>query len=200
MKRSNSGFYGLLAVLIAVASFVYCWKQIIPAYQKNQEQVAKVNKEIELSKVKLESLQTTKNSLDQLGDIVNRLFIAIPSDKDTPNLITELEAIAAKSETIIPSIQIASAAAQAPASGAAAATPKNAVSVSFSVNGTFENLNKMITALEKDIRFTNIKSLTYSVSSDGKTTSLALQFEVYKRESSAVTASSTASAATGVQK
>jgi Tfp pilus assembly protein PilO len=181
--------------MIALASFIYCWKSIIPDYQKNQEALAKTNKEIELSKAKLESLQNTKNSLAQLGDIVDRLFISVPADKDTPNLITELEAIATKSETVIPSIQISEAA----PSKDTKAPAKNAISVSFSVNGTYENLNKMITALEKDIRFTNIKSLTYSVTPDAKTTSLALQLEVYKRDASVIVSTSSTSASATAQ-
>lgn len=187
MQRSNNnskGFYATMAVLLTVASFIYAWKFIIPSYQKNLEAIAKTNKEIELAKAKLESLQKTKTSLDQLGDIVDRLFIAVPADKNTPDLITELEAIATKSETIIPSIQIADSSAPtagaAPVAGAPVALP-NAIAVSFSVNGTYENLNKMITALEKDIRFTNIKSLTFGASDDKKTISLAVQLEVYKR-------------------
>lgn len=202
MQRSNSGFYAAAAVLLAVASFLYSWKYIIPNYQKNLEALAQTNKEIELAKVKLESLQNTKNSLDQLGTIVDKLFISVPKDKDTPNLITELEAIGAKNKIIIPSIQIAEAVAAAPSDAASAPAPaSNAISVSFSINGSFESLSKMIVDLEKDIRFTNIKSLTFSTSSDNKTTSLALQLEVYRRSSTSALSETSLGAAfqTGAQ-
>lgn len=197
MQHNNSGFYAAAAILLTAASFLYSWKYLVPSYQKNLETLAKTNKEIELSKVKLESLQNTKNSLDQLGTIVDQLFISVPADKDAPDLITELEAIGVKNKIVIPSIQIADATAATPATaGTAAPAPtSNAIAVSFSINGSFEDLNHMITDLEKDIRFTNIKSLTFSSSSDNKTMSLSVQLEVYRRSSSLLLGAGSAASA-----
>ena len=202
MQRNNSGFYAMAAVLLTAASFLYAWKFVVPDYQKNLEGIERTNKEIDLAKVKLESLQKTKNSLNQLGDVVDKLFLAVPADKDAPNLITELEAIATKYDTIIPSIEANDSTGLAnPSAGNTAVSPapsSNAIMVSFSVQGSFENLNKMISTLENDIRFTNIKSLTFAVTPDNKETSLAIQMEVYKRGSSSSLTSSNLSAATPV--
>lgn len=199
MQRNSSGFYAMAAVLLTAASFLYAWKFVVPDYQKNLAGIERTNKEINLAKVKLESLQKTKTSLNQLGDIVDKLFLAVPADKDAPNLITELEAIAAKYETVIPSIEANDSTGLAnPSVGSAAVSPApstNAVLISFSVQGSFENLNKMISTLESDIRFTNIKSLTFAVTPDNEETSLAIQMEVYKRGSSSSLTSSNSSAA-----
>lgn len=189
MQKSNSGFYAAAAVLLTLASLFYVWKFILPEYQKTQGEIAQADKEISAGKLKLDSLQSTKVGLDGLGDLVDRLFLAVPEDKDTPNLITELEAIAAKSKMYLPSIQISDVAASStstPADTSATATATqtavsglNPIGISLSVSGNFSQLNQFLTDLEKDIRFTNIKSTTLSSSDDGM--SLSVQIEVYKR-------------------
>lgn len=185
MHKSNTGFYAAVAVLLIGASFLYSWKFLVPSHQKKQSEIVKTEKEIEAAKAKLNSLGTTKASLDELGPVVSKMFIAIPEDKDLPNLITEFEALAAKHETVIPGFQIsdASAATVAPTTGAAPVSAGNSTLVSFTVNGNFEKLNQFVSSLEKDIRFINLKSLTFSTSEDGKTISLAVQLEVYHRGS-----------------
>ena len=187
MQKSNSGFYAAAAVLLSLASLFYVWKFILPEYQKTQGEIAQAEDEISAGKLKLDSLQSTKVGLDSLGDLVDRLFIAVPEDKDTPNLITELEAIATKNKMYIPSIQISDAAASSASTSAdASATTTqtatsglNPISISLSVTGDFGQLNQFLTDLEKDVRFTNVKSVTLSSSDEGM--SLSVQMEVYKR-------------------
>jgi Tfp pilus assembly protein PilO len=53
--------------------------------------------------------------------------------------------------------------------------------VSFTVTGSFENLNGFITGLEKSVRFMNIQSFTYEVLKEGEGNSLAVQIEVYQQ-------------------
>lgn len=53
--------------------------------------------------------------------------------------------------------------------------------VSFTVNGSFENLNGFIAGLEKSVRFMNIQSFTYEVLKEGEGNSLAVQVEVYQQ-------------------
>lgn len=177
MKKSNSSLSGILALIIIIGAFYYSWKYTIPAYQKSQNDIVETQKEIDAGKSKLASLKTVQNDLDQLGTVTDKLFIAIPGDKDTPNLITELEATAAKYSIVLPSIQISDSIS---ASGAqTTATAGNAVSVSFAVTGSFEDLNKFLTSLENSIRYSNVKTITFA--SADKEMSMAIQLEVYKR-------------------
>jgi Tfp pilus assembly protein PilO len=180
MQKSNSGFYSAIAVILVLASFLYAWKFLVPDYQKTQTELAKTNREIDSMRIKLESLNMAKTSMDSMGDTVNKLFLSIPGDKDSPNLITELEAIATKAKTYMPSISISDGSAAAAAVASAAPT-SNAITVSFTVNGAFGDLNQLITDLEKDIRFTNIRSITYTYDKKSQANSLALQLDVYKR-------------------
>lgn len=53
--------------------------------------------------------------------------------------------------------------------------------VSFTVKGSFENLNSFIKGLEKSVRFMNIKSFTYGLDEESGENSLAIQIEVYQQ-------------------
>jgi Tfp pilus assembly protein PilO len=130
--------------------------------------------------------------------------VAVPGDKDSPNLITELEAMALKYKIIIPAIQIADGSkAAASATSATESASANAVSVSIAINGSFENLNAFVASIEKDIRFMNIKSLSItSNEEDPNKMSLTLQIEAYKRPAAVLTPapkSSTSAAANAME-
>lgn len=185
-KANNSSFWGAMAFLITVASFVVAWKFIIPSYQENQQQSAQLDVDIKYAKAKLNSLNTTKASLSKLGDTVNKILVSIPADKDAPNLISELEVIANTYSVTIPTIQISDAASPTDAaSGLATTGTNNKVGVAFTVNGSYDNLSQMISALENDIRFMNITSMSLGKvqTKDGSSSddmTLTVQLSAYK--------------------
>jgi Tfp pilus assembly protein PilO len=191
-KKSNSTFYGGVTVLIVICSFIYSWKFLVPKYNTQKAEIKVVEDELKMATNKLESIKTTKVTLESLKPITNQLFIAVPGDKDSPNLITELEALALKNKIVIPSIQIAEGSiANSGGETATASSGANAVSISFAVSGSFENLNSLIVSIEKDIRFMNIKSFSFSANEkDSNQMSLTLQIEAYRRSASAATATS----------
>lgn len=189
MKKSTGPFYAGVAFLISLASFLYAWKLIIPKYNENKVALATIDSEIGSASKKLESLKTASKTLASLGEIPEQLSLAVPEDKDMPNLITELEALAAKNNIIIPAIQVTEG------SGSGTGTSNNGVSVSFAVSGSFEEINNLIASLEKDIRFMNIKSVSISSGDEGSM-SLSLQLEAYKRGAKAEVTAGTSSAST----
>ena len=181
-KKSNNIFYGGITVLIVICSFAYCWKFLLPKYVSQKAEIKTVEDELKSATNKLESIKKTRVTLETLKPITSQLFVAVPGDKDSPNLITELEATALKNKLIIPSIQISDGAKAAPTTTAATApTTGGVVSISIAVNGSFDNLNAFITLLEKDLRFMNIKTLSITAGEDPSKISLTLQLEAYKR-------------------
>jgi Tfp pilus assembly protein PilO len=208
MKKSSSAFYAGLAFLLSLAAFIYAWKFIIPSYHNNKVALATMENEIDSANKKLESLEQAKKTLDQLGDLPDQLFIAVPEDKDMPNLITELEALAKKHNIVIPSMQITDGTAASAAGGAAGtavvqSSGQDSISISFSVTGSFDELGGLINSLEKDIRFMNIKSVSLSSAEEGGM-GLSVQLEAYKRTqtvsdtgSSSTTSSTTGSGTSG---
>ena len=177
-KRNSSLFYGFIAVVMALVAFFVSWKMILPEYSQNKAKYSKLEAEVSASREKLASLRTARRSLDNLGTLVDDLFVAIPKDKDTPNLISELEAIAAKHKTYLPNIQITE--------GVGASS--NTLQISLSVKGPFEETQAFIKSLEDNLKFFNIKSVTLGSAADNQT-SLALQIEAYKQVDTSLAAS-----------
>lgn len=176
----------ILIVLAIGVSFYLAWKVIIPKYKEDKTALARAKSEIEAAQLKIDSLDKAKIDLAELGSVVDQMLIALPKDEDTPNLIAELEALAASHQTVIPSIQITN-------SAGAAAAANNTVEVNFSVNGSFANLSGLITSLEKDIRFMSVQSAT--LTSSDEQMSLALQLLAYKRIDAAAAANAAGASA-----
>ena len=188
MNKSNNGpIFSALLVLIVGGCFVFSWKFILPDYQKNEQSIAQTKEEIKSAKKKLDSLKTTEKDLASLGEIVNQLLVATPSDKDTPNLITELEALAGNCELLLPSIGISDGSSSAAAASGVplqSSSASNAISISISVNGTYEQITKMIDLVEKDLRYMNIQTMSITRDEKDKATnkySAAFSILTYKR-------------------
>jgi len=185
---------------IIVGCFLYSWKVIIPDYQNKLTLLSQVENETKSAKTKLESLDLAKGTLNKLGDIVDKMFVAIPSDKDTPNLITELEAIADKQDLILPGIQISEQTSQSETAVAnGVVSSSNAIPVSFTVEGSFTQLNNFIAALEKDVRFMNITSISVLKGSEEEDSlGMSIQLEVFKRTSASLSAISAVTDTSGL--
>jgi Tfp pilus assembly protein PilO len=202
MKKNNSAAMAVLTVLIVVGCFVFIWKFILPDYTIKQQQIAQGNIDIENAQAKFDSLNKTKVTLGQLGDLVNQMLVAVPSDKDAPNLITELEAIAAKNNTTIPSINIASVSGPTALTVSTTASGASSVGVSFAVCGSFDDMHSMMAALENDLRFMDIQNVTLTQeaadSSSGSTggdscagkLSTAVQLQAFERTSASAASAS----------
>lgn len=184
-KKSNASAAAFFAVLIVGGLFYYTWKFIIPTYSQNRAESVALDTSIADANKKLESLKKAQTTLTQLGDIPEKLSVSVPEDKDMPNLITELEAVAAKHGMILPSIAVSEGTASAQSTGTeSASSSSKSVTISIASPGSFENISAFITDLENDIRFMNIKSVSISTTMDSSGASsmtLALQIEAYKR-------------------
>lgn len=194
-KKNNNGIiYAAVTVVLVVASFLYTWKSIIPKFSENKAKSAQLDIDISSASTKLDSLKKAQTTLTQLGDIPTQLSVSVPADKDMPNLITELEAVAAKYKIVLPTITVTDGGAASAASAATTAAPTTTsstaagsiVDIGLSAPGSFENIQAFIADLEKDIRFMNIKSVSITSAKDEKgvnVTSVSLQIEAYKRRS-----------------
>lgn len=191
-KKSNSAFYAGITVLIVISSFLYTWKFIIPKFSENKSKSAQLDIDILSASKKLDSLKKAQTTLTQLGDIPTQLSVAVPEDKDMPNLITELEAVAATYKIILPAISVSdSATATTGATADPATSSPNAVTISIAAPASFAGINGLIADLEKDIRFMNIKTVSITSTKDDMgtvITSVSLQVEAYKRGAGAATA------------
>lgn len=176
MRRNSNTYHLLLAIVVVIASFYYCSTKLVPKYREDRANLSLIQLELKAINNKKASLQNAKQSIDELGDIVDKMLVAVPQDKDAPNLIAELEAVAIKYQVQLPSVQILDSAATATDGSTGS---DNVIPVAFTANGSFSDIQQFVEAIEKDIRFMNIKTLT--LSSIGNAVSLNIQVDAYKR-------------------
>ena len=166
MKKNNSGRATSLAVVIILAAFAASYFYLIPNYRSTNDKLATAEQNLATSQNKLDALQKTKADLDELGPTVDQVLLAVPADTDTPNFITELEAMMAKYNTYLP--------------GVALSTNSNGnINLAFSASGSFADMTALMKSVEGDIRVMNITSMSVSSNKDKMT--LSLQVEAYKR-------------------
>ena len=208
---STSTTTNMVAVLLTIAVIVLAWKLVLPNYFSHKNNLVALESEVSAAKAKLESLDKARADIASVKSTADQIMVSVPKGKDEPDLISELEAIGVKNGIVIPTIDIAEATSQTSETGVIAQTAaapatvsqgaENAISgtgtsgeavtaettqgvpfiVSFTVTGSFENLNGFITSLEKSVRFMNIQSFTYEVLKEGGGDSLAVQIEVYQQ-------------------
>lgn len=203
-KPKSSGF---VAVFLIAIAFLISWLLLAPQYKQNQADAAQVSYEVDAVKGKLESLKTAQSTIDSLGATVDSMFVAIPKDQDSGNIITTLEAIASANKAYIPSFQISNGTSttagstSSPQAGAATSatsaeeqsTSSNIVAVSFSVSGDFAGLTAFVKGVENNLKFFNVKSLTIA-SDDKGAMSMTLQLEAYTQDNTSSLSSATPTA------
>ncbi len=151
----------------------------MPSYAANSEKLQILDMEITNAQAKLDSLDKVRNDLSSIDSTFEKISVAIPEGADEPNLITELEAIAVKNGIVLPSVSVSTESADngdyEEGESQAYGVP---ISISFSVNGSFDNLNQFVADLEKSIKFLNITDLNYAYAEDGSI-SLSLVISAY---------------------
>ncbi|MFA7253406.1 MAG: type 4a pilus biogenesis protein PilO [Patescibacteria group bacterium] len=172
MQKSNRNPLSVLtAILLIGICYIVSYIFLIPKYTSIRQDLAQKEAEVTAAAAKRDSLAKSKETLNGLGSIVDQLFVSMPIDKDEPNLIAELEAIAAKNKTYIPSIQISD--------GKADINKNLLTTVSFSVNGSFSDLNQFISSLENNIKFFSIKSMSLTTAGSD-VVSLSISMDAYR--------------------
>jgi len=175
MRESNNNSLSIIvALFVAAGAFIWSWKFVLPEYQDTEQKINQTQISIENATQKGDKLTADKQALSDLGDAVDKISVSVSKDKDMPNTVTELESIATKNKTYIPSIQVTDSALVAGSSTSA----NNQLSIAFTVNGGFSDLQSFIHDLETDIKFFNISSMT--LANSGKQMSLSLQLTAFK--------------------
>jgi len=186
-KKELNLFLPAVALIVAISGFLVSCQLLMPAIAVNQAKISAYKTDINKAQEKLDSIGAADKSMVKISDLVSNLLIAVPDSVDAPNLITEIESIAAQNQVALSSISppedislglsVEENEAQTNSSGLIA---------NLAISGPFQNTYNFISAIESSIRFSKITSLTITSSEEGMLgTSIAI--EVYKRPS--VTAS-----------
>lgn len=175
-KEEKNLFLPLIALLITATVFFLSWKILIPSIVDNQAKIKAHNVDIGLAETKIQSLTDANKKIGSISGLVNQLLVAIPEGVDTPDLIAEIETIAALNQVILPSIS-------PPSTDSQSNDSSDGLSATISISGGFTNIYNFISSLENSIRFLKITSLSIS-SSDTSLLNATITFDVYKRPSS----------------
>lgn len=172
MQSNNRNFYLFLAIFITIACYIYSWKFLLPSYSTTLASLTSTNQSIDDANSRMDNIEKTKTFLTANKTLVDKVALAVPPDKDTANLITEIGALSLRSAVYVPSIQIVD-------------TATSSVTVSFVASGTYTALIGFVKSIETDLRYMNIKSMALSYA--GGTATLSLQVETYKQTATAAT-------------
>lgn len=160
-------------IILAVASYLLCSNLLMPKISENSAKITAFDHDISAANQKLDSLSAADKSMSTLTDLVNNLLVAVPEGINSPDLITEIEAIANQNKVSLPSLS-------PPASiGSSGSASADGLVTNLSVTGSFQNINNFINSLETSIRFSKINNLTLAASDSGLTA--AINFSVYSR-------------------
>ena len=187
MRRTSNSYYLALGLLVIVGCFYYSYNKLVPQYRKDKASLALVQAEDMAIDSKIQSLQNSKQTLTDLGDLVDKMLVAVPDGEDAPNLITEIEALATQNKVSVPNIQITS-------TENTDASASNIIPVALTANGTFSNVHQFIHSLEKDLRFMNIQNIT--ISAVGDQFSASIQLNTYKRTDTSLSSAASISSNT----
>lgn len=173
-KEDRSLFLPVLALLIAIIAFFVSWKMLMPQIADNQAKIKAYDADIELAELKTASLSDANKKIASMSGLINQLLVAIPEGVNSPDLIAEIETIAAVNQVLLPSISPPGADEQS-----SEGSPDSS-STTISVSGGFTNIYNFISSLENSIRFLKITSLSIS-STEVDNLSATITFDVFKR-------------------
>lgn len=163
-----------LAIIVSIGAYLLAVNFLLPDIFTTQAKIQAYDVDIEKAQAKLTSISESTDSILKLSSTVNAILLAVPDSVDAPNLITEVESMAAVNGLALPNIS--------PPTVSSSAEPDNdltGLTTTLTVMGSFQNVSNFINALETSIRYSKIKSVTMNVSEDGLNTTIT--FEVYKR-------------------
>jgi len=175
-KEDRSLFLPVLAFLIAIIAFFVSWKILMPQIADNQAKIKAYDADIELAELKTASLSDANKKIASMSGLVNQLLVAIPEGVNSPDLIAEIETIAAVNQVLLSSISPPGAGEQTSDSS------PDSSSTTISLSGGFTSIYNFISSLENSIRFLKITSLSIS-STEVDSLSATITFDVFRRPS-----------------
>ena len=185
MKKKTSTTSAIV-VMITIFVVILGWYVVAPGYKESKEEKEKLEGQVIILQEKLAWLDETETSLNAGEETFSKLFVSVPSeDRDEPNAIAELEAIALKHGLVIPSIGFADLASKKNNlydENPEVIIPGSRVSITIVLEGSFEDVSGFIESVEKSVKFMNIRSFTYAKGENSET-SLSLEIEAYAQNS-----------------
>ncbi len=164
MNKSN-----IISIICVVAILAFGYFVTYPVLTSiNQNTLANKAKaqEVTDAQTKLNNLNSLKSEFAKYQEQVKLLSVAAPSTAEMPEILTQLNTIAAKSGMVLGSVQPTTA------------QNSGAVSVNVSASGNFGACQSFLSNLEKNVRIVTVKSMNLTSSSAGESDLITANFSL----------------------
>lgn len=149
----------ILILILVFIGIVFLFD--LPAYNR----FTLLNREIKWQEQLLEDKQAVIAKTEQLKqdyethkDELKRVNYALPSGKEIPNLIVQLEALVSENGLVLENLNFLEKEAKA----GEAPAPYKSLEISLRAAGTYESLEGFLKALELNIRLMDVKLISFS--------------------------------------
>lgn len=176
-------FLFLILVAIAIISWQFVW----PAYgviKDSRAELATWETKLNDANASKEKLKTLEDKYNKMGDDALKVLAALPTDKDIPELLVEMEALTSKSGLVLNSIVFG----QADSGSAKSLSQKNkeepkdykTLRVDATMAGDMASLGKFLEGSEKSLRLMDVKKVNFSTkSAETALNSISVSLDVY---------------------
>lgn len=187
------GYFNHKSSLTNLSTEVDAAKSKLESIDKAKIDLAQIKSTADQILVAIPQGQDQPDLISELESIAVKNRIAIPSisiesssEANTGGTTSSQATTSSASSTNTPSATATTSAEQGTSTtsseeSAAASTSAKPVTISFSVNGSFEQLSSFIGALENSVRFMNIVSLSFAKATEGGGNTLSLQIQAYQQ-------------------
>jgi len=152
---------GLLMIVIVILLYL-CYQVISPKIRELRSQESILEKEVSSAQSKFDSLVAAKNQLTQLDDLVDKINLAVPKNRDYPSIILSVNSIGSRNGVLIANISPENSYSYSDQDLGNYGAEEIAFSVSAS--GTYQQLKAFTSDLGGNLRLMNIKGITLSSS------------------------------------
>lgn len=175
-QTNQSSVIILICVLIITSVAYFLINPTLAKIKDSNIKLSAKTNEINEMKTKISSLQTLATDFTSATDQVKKLGLALPTDSDTANVLVQLETMAISSGLQMNSIQPSTQA------------KKGVVNMTVSLQGEYTSLVNFITAMEKNLRPIDIKTINIASAKkeNNVTTNFSLGLELLSSGTSGV--------------
>jgi Tfp pilus assembly protein PilO len=176
-----------LAFLILAAIVIVFWQFVLPAYgvvEERREELAVWESKLQEASASKEKLKSLEEKYQKMEEDAVKVLQALPSSKEIPGLLVEMEALSSKSGLVLNSINF-SQEGKAKKSLSSSKTQQETkayqtIRLDLSMAGDMTSLRKFLEGAEKSLRLMDIESVNFSTkSTENVLSTISIGLNVY---------------------
>lgn len=182
IQHSFSRDYGVAvgAVLVAIVLLSVSVRPAVEKIRKLREEQASAQETLTVLTAKVQQLESFAAETEVVDREFEHFNRAIPSKSDVPSILTQIQKIAAASGVNVTAMQFGGGG--TPTEGAAGGQGWSGVRVKLVVEGSFDNVVRLLQTLESASRLIDVETVRYNAQTSaegGSTLSVELTLRAY---------------------